>query len=363
MWCPRCRGTLLAPSTDAPGGHPRWDPGSTAQLGVLPRLAPGYRWIAVRPGAPPLQRRRRRPLGQTPRYTAIPRWGLVDRIDWGTATQISDTAIQIPAARRAPRAAQVRASFFATVVTVGAAALVHLARYILLVINRDTLLNSLLAVGAVGLSVLASLAAIAAAITCAVTLMRWLIVRRATAFVHCGRSDPRPAWALWVGCLLPPSAAMVMAIMFAVTLATLGQPASWALMAGCLAVCSLPLLALVWALVYVIELAKTENHYNRLGKRIWGWWLLWLLSTATSVFATITAGAQDAQGIANNTVTMVVAYLLALAAVLGTSSLFEGFERKPIKRPVHRWVVVAEDGYTVSGFAPAVELAGEEPAA
>jgi uncharacterized protein DUF4328 len=372
VWCPRCRGSLLAPSTDAPGGHPWWGPGSAAQSAVPlqtpPRLAPGYRWIAVRPGAPPPQRRRRRPLGPTPRYTAIPRWGLVDRVDPDAAAQISDTAAHIPAVRRAPRAAQVRASFFASVVMLGAAALIHLVRYILLVINRDTLLNSLVAVAAVGLSVLASLAASAAVIICAVVVMRWLIARRAIAFAHCGRShngrfESRPTWALWVGCLLPPSAAMVMAITCAVTLATLGHPASWALMAGCLVVCSLPLLAVLWALVYVIELAKTENHYDRLRKRIWGWWLLWLLSTATSVFAAITGGAQDAQGIANNTVAMVVAYLMALAAVLATSSLFEGFERKPIKRPVHRWLVVADDEPTASGSAPAVELAGEEPAA
>jgi hypothetical protein len=156
---------------------------------------------------------------------------------------------------------------------------------------------------------------------------------------------------------------MVLAIAFAVRLATLGHPASWALMAGCLVVCCLPLLAAMWALVYIIELAQTENHYSRLRKAIWSWWLLWLLSIVTSVFATVTSGAQDAQGIANNTVAMVVAYLLALAAVIATSSLFEGFERKPIKRPVHRWVVVADDGRTVSGSAPAVELVGEEPAA
>ncbi|MBO0883569.1 MAG: DUF4328 domain-containing protein, partial [Mycobacterium sp.] len=283
--------------------------------------------------------------------------------DPNTAAQISDAATQIPAARRAPQAAQVRASLFACGVTLTAAALVHLVRYLLLVINRDTLLNSMVAVAAVGLSVLASLAAIAAVITCAVMMMRWLIARRAAAFDHCGRSDPRPRWALWVGCLLPPLAAVVLAITFAGTLATRGQPASWALMAGCLAVCCVPLLVMVWALVYVIELAKTEEHYTRLRKQIWGWWVLWLLSTGTSVFATVTGGAQDVQGIASNTVAMVVAYLLGLVAVIATSSLFEGFVRKPIKRPAHRWVVVADGGSPASEPAPAVELAGAEPAA
>jgi Domain of unknown function (DUF4328) len=360
VWCPRCRGTLLAPSTDAPGADPRWSRDSAAQSAVRtrtpPRLPPGYRWIAVRPGAPPPPRRRRRPLGPTPRYTAIPRWGLVDRID-------SDTTKETSAARQAPPAARVRAALFASVVVLGVAALVHLVRYVLLVINRDTLLNSLVAIAAALLSVLASLAAIVAVITCAVVLMRWLIARRAAAFTHCGRSEPRPTWALWVGCLLPPAAAMVLAISFAVTLTTLDHPASWALMAGCMVVCFLPLLAVVWPLVYLIELARTEQHYERLRKLIWGWWLLWLLSTVTSVFATVTGGAKDAQGIANNTVAMVVAYLLALGAVIATSSLFEGFERKPVERPAHRWVVVGDDGSSASGSAPAVELSGEEPAA
>ena len=189
------------------------------------------------------------------------------------------------------------------------------------------------------LSVLASLAAVAAVMTCAAVLTRWLIARRAAAFEHCGRPESRSRRALWVGTLLPPSAAMALAITFAVVLATSSHSTSWALMFGCVAVCCLPLLAAVWALVYVIELARTEDHYTRLRSVIWGWWLLWLLSSATSVFATVTSGAQDSQGIANNTVAMIVAYLLALASVLATARLFEGFERKPVERPAHRWVV------------------------
>ena len=104
-------------------------------------------------------------------------------------------------------------------------------------------------------------------------------------------------------------------------------------------------------------------------RSIWGWWLLWLLSSATSVFATVTSGAQDSQGIANNTVAMIVAYLLALASVLATARLFEGFERKPVERPAHRWVVFEDNGKDPAGSADAagstaaVELTGAEPAA
>jgi hypothetical protein len=125
----------------------------------------------------------------------------------------------------------------------------------------------------------------------------------------------------------------------------------------------------LWSLVYVIELAKTEDNYTALRGPIWEWWLLWLLSSVTSVFASITSGAQDAQGIANNTVAIIVADLVALVAAFGTARLFEGFERKPVARPAHRWVVVADDqespaaAAAAAGSAPAVELSGEQPAA
>jgi Domain of unknown function (DUF4328) len=255
---------------------------------------------------------------------------------------------------------------FVTGVALGVAALVHLARYLLLVINRNTLLNWLVADGAALLSVLASLAAIAAVMTCAAVLTRWLIARRAAAFAHWGRPETRSRWALRLGVLLPPSVAMALAIAVAVVLATSDRSAGWAMMAGFVVICCLPLLGAIWALVYVIELAKTEDHYARLRGLIWSWWLLWLLSSFTSIFASVTSGARDAQGIANNTVAMIVAYLLALAAVLVTARVFEGFEQKPVARPAHRWVVVADDpenAADVPASAAAVELAGAEPAA
>jgi hypothetical protein len=363
VWCPRCNGTLLAPATTTAPATPAGQVGSGWR--AAPRLPSGYRWIAVRPGPPPPPRRRRRPLGPTPRYAAIPRWGLFDSIELGGPGP-GRTLRGVPSADR------VRTTFFVAAVALGVAALMHLVRYILLVINRNTLLNWLVADAAALLSVLASLAAVAAVMACAAVLTRWLIARRAAAFEHRGRPESRSRRALWLGTLLPPSAAMVLAITCAVVLATSARLTSWTLMAACVVVCCLPLLAAVWALVYVIELARTEDHYSRLRPVIWGWWVLWLLSTVTSVFATVTSGAQDSQGIANNTVAMIVAYLLALASVLVTARLFEGFEAKPVERPAHRWVVVEDDApgsadgevpADFSGSIAAVELTGAEPAA
>src|SRR6201996_445254 len=201
-WCPRCTAPLCprsAPGTPpapaaAPGG---WGPGRQ----TAPRLPQGYRWIAVRPGPPPPPRRRRRPLGPTPRYLSIPRWGLVDRVDQDAGPD--------RARRQAPPAERVRTAFFISAVALGAAAVVHLVRYLLLVINRNTLLNWLVADAAALLSVLASLAALAAVMTCSYLLTRWLIARRYAAFEHAGRLESRSHRALWAGTLLPPLAAIV----------------------------------------------------------------------------------------------------------------------------------------------------------
>ncbi|MBV9322030.1 MAG: DUF4328 domain-containing protein [Mycobacterium sp.] len=361
MWCPRCRGALLPPVAAGPETDARWSGRATTQAVVgqhaPPRLPPGYRWIAVRPGAPPPARPRRRPLGPTPRYTAMPRWSLGDRVDAVAGTQTSSTAQEVPAA------APVRMTLAATIVALAIAALVHVVRYLLLIINRNTLLNPVVAAAALWLGVLASLAAIAAAVTCAIVLTRWLIGRRAAAFRHGGRAEPRPGWALWSGCLVPPWVAVVVALLLAIRLAMLKSPPGWTLMAFGLAVCLLPLVALVWALVYALELGKIEGQHDRMRKPIWTWWLLWLTSSVAAVFATATSSARDAQGIANNTAATTVAYLLALITVGAAARVFEGFERRPIERPIHRWLVVGDERPSSAASVDAVELDGEEPAA
>ena len=205
-------------------------------------------------------------------------------------------------------------------------ALVYVVRYVLLVINRNTLLNSWVAIAADWLGVLASAAAFAAVIGSGVMLIRWLIARRAAVFSHHGLADQRSVRALWAGCVVP-------------------------------------LANLLWAPVYVIELALLEEHYGRLRRPIVQWWIAWLFSYAVSIFAMATGFATDAQGIADNTAMMVFAYLFAAVAVAAAARVFEGFERKPVERPAHRWVVVADDRVAASASADQVELKGQEPAA
>jgi hypothetical protein len=322
----------MAPLADVPAPDPRWNPPGVPSAPpqapgwqrTPPRLPPGFRWIAVRPGAAPPARHARRSLGPTPRYAVIPRWGLADRVDQPPAAAETST-------QTGPSAAAVRTSVFVSVLVLSIAALVYVVRYVLLVVNRNTLLNSVVAIAADWLGILASVAAIGAVITCGVPLIRWLIARRAAAFAHLGLPEPRSVRALWAGCVVP-------------------------------------LANLLWAPVYVIELATIEEHYHRLRRPIVQWWAAWVFSYTVSINAIVSSFATDAQGIANNTVLMVLAYLLAAVTLAAVARVFEGFERKPVERPAHRWVVVGPDlpdrpPGPASASAGPVELPGQEPAA
>ncbi|MGV0644308.1 DUF4328 domain-containing protein [Mycolicibacterium sp. XJ2546] len=309
VWCPRCNGSLLAPTGPEPGTE--WSAPATSARpsspgATPPRLPPGYRWIAVRPGTPPPPRRVGRPLGPTPRYPFIPRWGLTDHFEHVEPQQSTPQTGPVPA--------KVRTLLVATMVVLGAAALIHLVRYALLIINRGTLLNPWIAGSATWLGVGISVIAMFCVVASIVVLANWLVTRRAAAFAHRGHDDPRPAWALRAGCLVP-------------------------------------LVNLAWAPVFVLELAGVEERLTWLRRPVVVWWLVWLASYAVSIWSIATSFTQDAQGIADNTVTTTVAYLLALAALLLAYKVFEGFERQPVERPSKRWVVVTEPETAASAEA------------
>ncbi len=241
--------------------------------------------------------------------------------------------------RPAPPQRSLEKALGAAIAALGIAALVHVLIYVLMIVNRTRLLHPLIAGGAVWLGRLAGLAAIAAVIHCALVLTRWLLARRSAAFARLHQPESRPAWALWTGCLVP-------------------------------------LVNLAWAPVYVMELAGREDRLDRLRKPIVVWWVVWAVATAAAVFATATSRTDDAQGIADNTVATVVAYLLGLAAVVTAARVVEGFEQRSIGRPTHHWVVVPDDrdpappapeepagtSEPESAAAP-VESDGREPAA
>jgi len=288
----------MSPAEQQPVGATSRPPAHPANPHTPARPPAGFRWIAVRPGPPPPPRRPPRPLGPTPRYQVIPRWGLVDRI-----------AMYPPAPQHTRRTASetaVRATVLAAAVVFALAASAHVLRYLLLLINRTTLLHPLVANGALLMGILASLAAIAAAIAAAAVSTSWLIGRRAAVFGSHGLDDPRPEWALWAGCLVP-------------------------------------VVNLVWAPVFVIELARAEHSQSRLKTPVMTWWIAWVFSTGICLWATWTSGATEPQGVADNTVMVIIAYLAGLTALLLLLRVVDVFVRRPVQRPLHRWVVVTED--------------------
>lgn len=243
----------------------------------------------------------------------IPRWGLVENFD-----RPED---QDAEAAPGPSVATVHATVMATLAALAIAALIHVVRYALLLVNRDMLLNPVIAWAATWFGVLASVVVMFAIVASAIMLTNWLIARRAAAFGHQGLHDPRSQRALRAGCLIP-------------------------------------FVNLVWAPLFVTELAKVEQRFARLRRLILAWTAAFVFSTALSVFAFATSFTTTAQGIADNTVTTIVAYLLAFAALFLVMQIFLEFERTPVEHPVKRWVMVAADAHSEDGQAA---LALSEP--
>ena len=226
----------------------------------------------------------------------IPRWGLQDRFE---------LAAPEPAAEPPKTATRmVQTTLLVTMLALAFAIVVHIANYALLLYNRSRLLNPIVAGIATWAGVAASVLVFFTLIATAVVLTNWLIVRRANTYARSNVEDPRPAWQLWVCCLLP-------------------------------------LVNLFWAPVFVIELARAEGRLSWLRTPIVVWWCGWWVSFLVSAFAFATSFTTDAQGIANNTMVVTIAFLAALAALLLTVRMYQGFEHRAVDhRPMKRWVVV-----------------------
>jgi Domain of unknown function (DUF4328) len=200
----------------------------------------------------------------------------------------------------------VRGTVLTTMILFAIAVVVHIANYALLLYNRSTLLNPVVAGVATWAGVTANVLAVFAMIATFVVLTNWLISRRAGAYARHDAEDPRPTWELWLGCLIP-------------------------------------LANLFWAPVFVVELARVEGRLTWLRTPIVVWWCGWWVSLLVSVFAFVTSFTHDAQGIADNTVATTIAYLAALAALLLTVKMYRGFEHTAVDRPVKRWVMVPDE--------------------
>ena len=336
VWCPRCNGTLLAPSDTAARPEQGWAPQATTnpqgKATTPTRLPPGYRWIAVRPGSGPPPRKGRFVLGPTPRYATIPRWGLQDDLP-------PVPPLPVEAKRPGPSPALVRVLAVLTVALFGAAALMHVVRYALMLVNRTYLLPPFLAIGVNVLTVLVSALAVLAVIGFAVAATNWLVARRAAAFARHELPETRSTTVLYLGCLVP-------------------------------------VVNLLFAPVFVIELAAIEGRLRDLRTSIVAWWCAWVVSFLVSSWAVTTTVMSlfrpSTQRIADSTLTTAVGYLIALVALLMLAKVFNRFERTPVDKPVKRWVMVGaaaaappvEDARVPDGeSAFPVESARRDPAA
>lgn len=311
QWCPRCRGPLLAPVAQVPAA------GQTSG-------ARGYRWIAVRPGPAPKPRRHQPPLGPTPHYDHIPRWGLTEEF----AEPAPGETAGHERVHRGPSTGAVQAVAAITMIALGAAALMHVVRYILLLVNRTVLLNPWVAIAGSWLGVAASVVALFAVLATAVVFTNWLIARRAAAYHRAGTTEPRRRWVLWVGCLVP-------------------------------------VVNMFLAPVFVTEMATAENRLTSLRRPIGIWWSIWAVSGLVVAWSIWGMFATDPQGIADSTEVTVIAYLMGMLSLAMVLRVYHAFERTQADAPGHRWVVVDADGAEESATEPAVpvEPAPEEPAA
>ncbi|MBD0862991.1 DUF4328 domain-containing protein [Gordonia sp. zg691] len=208
--CPRCGGPLsvvddaaramAARSAPAPQpvhesqrGRQAYAPGpperaaAPSPRGYLYRSR-NVRWVARRP--PEAIPARRGPSGLRgprliPRYMYIPTWGLRDEpVEADTAHERLDAA---------------RARLVFALVVAGAAlaasAVVHLLRYILLVVNRDTPLPEFLIAASDWSTIFVGIVAFLGFVMATLAFMRWVLELRADTYSAAQLLDPRrPTW-------------------------------------------------------------------------------------------------------------------------------------------------------------------------
>jgi hypothetical protein len=283
-----------------------------------PRPPAGYRWIAVRPGAAPRPKRHDQVPGPTPRYSYTPRWGLNQ--------EFATPAVESDRAQVGPSAKTVHAASVVAMSALGAAAFLHIVRYIMLLINRTILLNPWVAAAGTWLAVAASVIAGFAVVAVALVLIKWLITRRATAYERAAGTEPRPHWWLWLASLLP-------------------------------------VLNLFWTPVFVMELAATEKRLGALRRPIITWWVIWTVATLIAGWSIATSFTSDPQGIADNTITTILAYLAGMAALRYVHRVYLAFVGSTAELPGRRWVVADATTQSAPDDAAPAEGNDEEPAA
>ncbi|MEU6186688.1 DUF4328 domain-containing protein [Nocardia sp. NPDC047038] len=288
-WCPRCRGVLLSPGPiDAPADRRN------------------YRWVARKPD----QRGRRAqsavrpaPPSRTPRYTQIPRWGLID------PPPHAGGAARRPFGKLTHSVIRL---LVATAVVFGLAAVAELARYGVLLRNRTRLIHPAVLFASdafvIGAGVLAVVLALLAA---AATVGRLIEIRR-SAYAATGRRDPRSPRALAFGCLIP-------------------------------------VVNLLWPGVFLSEVAALQGD-PRTGRAVRIWWAAWVFGGLVTVAALLWRTADSLQAEADGV--LFTAFTDAVAAAVALLTLWvlrtiEGHDLLGRSRTARRWLIAVDPAVPV----------------
>ncbi|MBF6465555.1 DUF4328 domain-containing protein [Nocardia beijingensis] len=309
-WCPRCRGVLLSPAPiDAPADRRN------------------YRWVARKPD----QRGRRaqpsaRPATQsrTPRYTQIPRWGLID------------PPPQAGAAARRPfekLTDSVTKLLIATAGVFGLAACAELARYAVLLRNRTRLIHPAVLFASDALVIGAGVLAIVFALLAAAAAAGRLIEVRRSAYAAVGRRDPRSPRALAFGSLVP-------------------------------------VVNLLWPGVFLSEVAALRGD-PRISRAVRIWWAGWVFGGLVAAAALLWRAADSLQAQADGVLFTAFADAVGAAVALLTLWVLRTIEGRDLlgrHRTARRWLIAVDPAVPViepvhpGGRRTAAEPVDAEPA-
>ncbi|MBD1320336.1 DUF4328 domain-containing protein [Gordonia hankookensis] len=327
--CPRCGGPLRVVDSDLigdPGGavetrrgpsaSPRETPvrptasSATGQPSSGPRSSRLYRarhvrWVARRPPEAIPARRLAVPPGPRPipRYVYVPRWGL------------RDVPVEPGADHRNPLEALTAALLHALRLLAGAlglAAIVHLLRYVLLVVNRSVPVAGWTDRASAFLVIFAGLVAFGVFVYATVVFTRWIITLRDDAYRRHALRDPRPRWQI-------------------------------ALLAA------VPLVNVAGAAVLLHEVARIRDDLEaeRTRSRLTKLWVAWALVNVLAAIAVVTRIVATASGSIQTSANGLAAVVISSAVSgvfawwLGTRlmAIFGAPQDEPV--PSRRWVAVA----------------------
>ena len=158
--------------------------------------SPHVRWVARRPPEtfPPPRPPQRQGPPPIPRYTYLPRWGLSDSVT-------GEYAVTDAGAR--PRRDTLTATLRVTALALAVTAVVHLLRYVLLVINRTKPIPGWLDTASTVLVWAAGVTAFLFFCAATAAVVAWLRHTRADAYRRHGLLEPRKPWQIAVYAAVP----------------------------------------------------------------------------------------------------------------------------------------------------------------